>query len=178
MTSTLDRPRPEVLESWHARDGSPLVIRPMSADDAGRELRFIESLSPQSRYERAFAHRGLRPGELRQLVRFDVRREVALAVTTGGDASEELVAVARLKKSPDGSVCEFAIVVGDAWQRQGVGQRLLERLLAVARQAGVTRVTGHTMATNPTMKSLARAVGFTVAPDPGDATVTLLSIAL
>lgn len=178
MTSTLERPRPEVLESWHARDGTPLVIRPMRADDAGRELRFIESLSPQSRYERAFAHRGLRPGELRQLVRFDVRREVALAVTTGVDAGEDLVAVARLKKSPDGRVCEFAIVVGDAWQGQGVGRRLLEHLLAVARQAGVTRITGHTMATNPTMKSLARAVGFAVAPDPDDATVSLLSIEL
>jgi acetyltransferase len=178
MTTMLDRPRPEVLESWLARDGTPLAIRPMSADDAGRELRFIEALSPQSRYERSFAHRGLRPGELRQLVQFDVRREVALAATTGSGAAEELVAVARLKKSPDGSVCEFALVVGDAWQRQGVGRRLLERLMTVARQAGVTRVTGHTMATNPAMKSLAHALGFTVAPDPDDATVTLLSIAL
>jgi hypothetical protein len=34
------------------------------------------------------------------------------------------------------------------------------------------------MATNPAMKSLAHALGFTVAPDPDDATVTLLSIAL
>lgn len=178
MTTTLDRPRPEVLESWFARDGTPLAIRPMSADDAGRELRFLEALSPQSRYERSFAHRGLRPGELRQLVRFDVRREVALAVTTGSGAAEELIAVARLKKSPDGSVCEFAIVVGDAWQRQGVGRRLLERLLAQARQAGVAQVTGHTMATNPSMKSLARSLGFTVAPDPEDATVTVLSISL
>lgn len=178
MTRTLDRPRPEVIDHWHAPDGTPLVIRPMRADDVARELRFIEALSPQSRYQRNFSHRGLRPGELRSLVRYDVRREIALVVTTGTPPDERFVGVARLKKSADGRDCEFGIVTGDDWQHQGVGRRLLDTLLGVARQAGVARITGHTMATNAAMQSLARALGFAVTPDPHDATVSRLSIAL
>jgi acetyltransferase len=178
MTDTLTRPRPEVFERWHARDGTPLSIRPMGADDAGRELRFIESLSPQSRYERVFSHRSLKPGELRALVRFDVRREIALVVTTGTPPDETFVAVARLKKDDGGHGSEFGLAVGDAWQRQGVGRRLLDTLLAVARQAGVRRVEGRTLATNTAMKGLARSLGFAVVPDPADATVTLLSVDL
>jgi acetyltransferase len=167
---------PEVLERWRTPAGVELTIRPVAADDAGRELRFLESLSPQTRYERVFSHRGLlRPGELRQLVRFDVRREIALLAAARGSAGEEIVAVARLKKSADGSACEFAIVVGDAWQRQGVGGRLLERLLAVAKLAGIRRVDGVTLATNTAMKALCRRIGFQLRPDPADATVTLLS---
>src|SRR5512147_1009886 len=120
---------PEVLERWRTAAGAELLIRPVGADDAARELRFLQSLSPQTRYERAFSHRGLLPGELRRLVRFDIRREIGLLVAAGDKPQEEIVAVARLKKSADGSECEFAIVVGDRWQRQGIGERLLQRLL-------------------------------------------------
>jgi acetyltransferase len=169
---------PEVLERWQTPAGASLLIRPVGPDDAGRELRFIESLSPQTRYERVFAHRGLLPGELRQLVRFDVRREIGLLAATDAPEEEQIVAVARLKKSADGRQCEFALVVGDAWQRQGVGERLLRRLLAVARLAGMKQVIGVTLATNASMKALCRKLGFTVQPDPADATLTLLSIEL
>jgi acetyltransferase len=173
------RPAPEVLERWRTPAGADLLIRPVGADDAAREVRFLESLSPQTRYERVFSHRGLlQPGELRQLVRFDIRREIALLAAVGEKPHEEIVAVARLKKGADGGPCEFALVVGDAWQRQGVGERLLRRLLAVARLAGIGRVSGVTMATNASMKALCRKVGFRLRPDPDDATVTVLEIDL
>lgn len=169
---------PEVLERWRTPAGVRLLIRPVGPDDAGREVRFLQTLSAQTRYERAFSHRGLLPGELRQLVRFDVRREIGLLAATDAPDEEQIVAVARLKKSVDGLKCEFAIVVGDAWQRQGVGERLLQRLLAVAKLAGITQVAGVTMASNAGMKALCRKLGFAVQSDPGDATVALLSIAL
>jgi len=70
------------------------------------------------------------------------------------------------------------MVVGDRWQRQGVGARLLRRLLAVAKLAGIPRVTGVTLAINTSMKALCRKVGFRLQPDPDDATVTQLSIDL
>jgi acetyltransferase len=169
---------PEVLERWRSPAGIDLLIRPVGADDAAREVRFLKSLSPQTRYERAFSHRGLLPGELRQMVRFDVRREIALLVAAGDKPNEEIVAVARLKKSADGGQHEFALVVGDAWQRQGVGERLLRRLLAVAKLAGIRQVSGVTLATNASMKTLCRKLGFRALPDPDDATVTRLTIDL
>lgn len=167
---------PGVLERWRSPSGVDLLIRPVGADDAAREVRFLESLSAQTRYERLFSHRGLLPGELRQMVRFDVRREIALLAAAGEKPHEEIVAVARLKKGADDSQYEFAIVVGDAWQRQGIGERLLRRLLAVAKLAGVRQVSGVTLATNTGMKALCSRLGFSLRPDPGDATVTLLAI--
>ncbi len=127
---------------------------------------------------RLFSHRALGPGELRRLVSFDVRREIALMTAVRDGNEEQIVGVARLKKSADGLQCEFAMVVGDAWHRQGIGERLLGRLLAVAKLAGIRQVTGVTMATNVSMKALARKLGFSVQPDPQDATLSLLTIAL
>lgn len=172
-----DRRPASVLEQWRTPDGVAVTLRPLAADDGARELRFLESLSKEARYERVFSHRGLLPGELRRLVRFDVRREVALAVFVGKPPDEKLVAVARLRNEPHGP-CEFAIVVGDRWQHQGIGKRLLLRLLELARAAGIDQVVGYTRASNEAMKRLAAGLGFSVAVDPQDATVALLSISL
>jgi hypothetical protein len=78
------RKPPEVLEQWQSADGVALLIRPLFSDDIGRQLRLLETLSSDSRYGRLLGHRStLRQGELRQLVRFDVRREVALLASVG-----------------------------------------------------------------------------------------------
>lgn len=84
-------------------------------------------------------------------MRFDVRRGIALLAATAAAGKAEIVAVARLKKGADGRQFEFAIVVGGAWRRQGVRERLLRRLLAVAKLAGIRQITGVTLATNAAM---------------------------
>jgi acetyltransferase len=172
------RKPPEVLEQWQSADDVALLIRPLFSDDIGRQLRFLETLSSNSRYERLLGHRStLRPGELRQLVRFDVRREVALLASVGAGEDEEIIGVARLHNTGEGS-CEYAIVVGDAWQGKGVGARLLTRLLDVARSAGVVEVIGTTHSSNEAMKQLARKVGFVLGPEPEDASLTRLTCLL
>jgi len=179
-TDSAARRAPEVLAQWPAADGRTLLIRPLFSDDTGRQLRFLASLSSDSRYERLLAHRStLRPGELRQLVRFDVRRELALlaAVQDGEHAEEEIVGVARLHNTGEGQ-CEFALVVGDAWQGKGVGTRLLARLLEVARSAGMDEVIGTTRSSNVPMRELARKLGFDLSAEPGDASLTRLTLPL
>ncbi|MGZ8273306.1 MAG: N-acetyltransferase family protein [Burkholderiaceae bacterium] len=172
------RPDADALDQWQSPDGTNFVIRPLRADEAEQELDFIRSLSQQTRYERTFSHRGmLGPGELNKLVHFDVHHEVALVAAVQGAAPATFAAVARLKKSSGGQF-EFAIVVRDAWQRHGIGARLLHKLLEVARRAGVPRVIGFTFATNQAMKGLARKAGFKVRSDPEDASLSLLEIDL
>ena len=173
------RPDADVLERWQAADGTQFALRPMRSDDAQRELEFVQSLSPQTRYERTFSHRGaLAPGELRKLIRFDVREEVALVAVANPDAAGTFAAVARLKKVPGTDECEFAIVVADHWQHRGVGIRLLGKLLEVSQRAGIARVIGYTFSTNEAMKALARKAGFALRSDPADPSVTRLEIDL
>jgi len=173
------RPDADVLEHWRAADGTELQIRPMRSDDARHEVKFVRSLSSQTRYERTFSHRDLlAPGELRKLIRFDVREEVALVVVADRDGAHAFAAVARLTKVAGTGEYEFAIVVADDCQRRGVGSRLLGKLLEVSQRAGIARVIGYTFSTNEAMKALARRAGFTLRSDPADRSVTLLEIDL
>lgn len=176
--SPTGRPRADVLDRWDTTDDTRVIIRPLHADDAPLELRFLKGLSQQTIYERTFARRGkLKPGELGRLVRFDVRNQIALVATAAVEGQEEFLGVVRLARSPDGEF-EFAIVVHDAWQRRGVATRLMNTLLAAARRAGIRRIGGVTLASNIAMQALARKAGFAVSRDPEDATAFLLDIGL
>ena len=43
---------------------------------------------------------------------------------------------------------EFSIVVADAWQRCGLGIKLMQNLINAAKQAGVVRLNDVTLSTN------------------------------
>jgi acetyltransferase len=69
---------------------------------------------------------------------------------------------------------EFAMVVTDAWQRRGVGTRLLDVLMARARLHGVRAFRGAVLASNHGMRTFCARRGFAVEPSPRDhATVTV-----
>ncbi len=188
----LERPYPRhLVTTLRLPDRTPVLVRPIAPGDRRSHWRFMRGLSLQTRYQRLMSPRCLLPGELRRMVEIDYRREMALVAlvpaaspTTSphpalrgpadGHPPSVEVAVARYVLGEDGDSAEFAIVVTDAWQRRGIGRRLLERLAAVASNAGVRELGGITLATNTPMIRLARRLGFSVAPEPGDWTVKRL----
>ena len=60
-----------------------------------------------------------------------VRRE-------GGE--RHMLGVSRYYLHPETGVAEFAVVVSDAYQRQGLGRHLMQRLIDIARERGVQRL--------------------------------------
>jgi len=67
---------------------------------------------------------------------------------------------------------DFAIVVGDAWQGQGLGETLLRSLMRAAAGHGVSALTGITLTTNMRMIALARKLGFEARRAHDDASIT------
>jgi len=80
---------------------------------------------------------------------------------------EKILGVARLMSDPDVTSAEFAIVVGDPWQKKGVGAALLERSIHIARERGLESIFGIVLPENKTMLAFARSHGFTVKKVPG-----------
>jgi len=70
--------------------------------------------------------------------------------------------------NPDGESCEFALVVADAWQRKGIGSRMLSVLMDAARARGIRVMEGQVLAENTAMLSLVRRFGFRVRRSPGN----------
>lgn len=119
-------------------DDTPVVVRPIRADDKGLLGDGLSHLSEASRQQRFLgAKTRFTAAELRYLTEVDGIDHVAY-VALRGDAPRELVAVARLVRDaerPD--TAEVAIVIADRWQRKGLGRRLGDLLATAARDRGV-----------------------------------------
>lgn len=156
-------------------DGTPLVIRPIRPEDAASEQAFVRGLSSESRRRRFLgALTELSPAMLDRFTRIDPDREAALVAFAGDDARARQVGVARYAIEDDGRTAEFALVVGDEHQHQGVGRRLMELLLDVARAHGVGRMRGEVLADNAAMLGLMGRLGFIVRAHPRDGAMMLV----
>ncbi len=152
-----------------------LVVRAIRPDDAGLLEDFGAHLSATSRYQRFFSPRGFLPGEVRRLTAVDPSIEVALIASSHTAGREEMVGVARYVAVPDGTSCEMAIVIADAWQHQGLGRHLLERLIEEAGRHGIERMEGMVLVSNKGMQALAAKLGFRLSRIPHDSLVLRIS---
>ena len=162
--------------TWTLASGESLFVRPVRHDDGELEETFVRALSLESRYQRMLSGgTKVTPEWIDSMTHIDYHRHMAFAVTTVSDGVEQFVAVGRYVVDAVKSSAEVALVLADAWQGQGLGRRLLETLLEHAESAGIREAAGVVLATNVAMLRLVRSMGFTVSPEPGDATVRRIS---
>ena len=142
-------------------DGTDIVIRPIRPEDAEMEQEFVRNLSKESRYMRFMqALRELTPDMLVRLTQIDYDREVAFLALTKQDGKEVEMGVARYDINPDKTSCEFALVIGDAFQNRGLGNVLMQVLIDTARNKGLRYVDGEVLAHNTGMLKLMQRLGF------------------
>jgi acetyltransferase len=83
-------------------------------------------------------------------------------VATRGEGSS-IVGVARCRRRDD-ATWEFMIVVADAWQRRGVGRRLMAALDEEMRRRGAPELEGVVLASNRGMLDFVERLGYGVGP--------------
>lgn len=71
------------------------------------------------------------------------------------------------------SRCEFAITVTDAFGGTGLATTLMKTIIDESKRRGVQEMEGFVLAENHRMLKLARRLGFSIAAEPGDATVRI-----
>ena len=163
-----------LVETQRLRDGRPITIRPIRASDLLLERTFVVGLSPQTRYQRLLSGRNLLPGELKRLTDIDYEREMALVALAEVEGVQQFLGVARYVRDDahEPNRADFAVVVGDAWQGQGLGETLLRSLMRAAAGHDLSALTGITLTTNVRMIALARKLGFGARREDDGASVT------
>jgi len=106
--------------------------------------------------------RTLSRDSLIRLCHLDYDRELALVAINERGTSPQIAGVSRYYLQPETGDAEFALVVGDAWQRRGLGTHLMRRLIAIASERGVKRLVGWILPQNVEMLQLVRRLGFDI----------------
>jgi RimJ/RimL family protein N-acetyltransferase len=131
-------------------DGRLVTIRPIRTDDRERLQQSHARLSPESQYRRFLSTKpALTSADARYLVDIDGLGHVALVATVTERGDEAIVAVARFVCIPGSpGTAEFAIVVGDDYQRQGLARELVATLVEAAAERGIRRFRATMFADN------------------------------
>lgn len=139
---------------------------------------FITGLSASARYLRfLYTMRSPSAELIKVLTQFDPPRQAAL-LAFSIDQPGELVGIAQYSASFEPATCEAAVVVADAWQRQGIATFLLRELARVARFGGFRRASASIASENRAALALARRWGATIAIAPGNAQLTEITATL
>ncbi len=147
------------------RNGNEVLIRPVQPEDEPLLIALHASHSEHTIRMRFFSLvKSLSRDSLIRLCHLDYDREMALAAVSRDSAHPVMMGVSRYYWDPETNTAEFAVVVGDAWQRQGLGQHLMERLLTIARERGIATLTGQVLVENQPMLDLMQRLGFAVQP--------------
>lgn len=148
-------------ESFVLADNTRATIRAIRPGDAPHIQAFVSRLSPESSYYRFLTTiTALSNAEAARLANVDYVDRMALVATVLGEAGELIIAVARYARSatqPDRA--EFAVVVEDQYQKQGLARMMLKHIAAYARQHGIRAFTGTINGGNLRMRQFVKNCG-------------------
>jgi acetyltransferase len=151
----------DLAETW-SWQGRQLLVRPIRPEDEARHRAFAMQLAPEDIRLRFFSvRRELPRSELARLVQIDYDREMAfVALEAQPDGSLRTLGVVRAVADPDNVEAEFAIILGADAQGQGLGQRLLEKMVRYLQHHGTQRLVAVVLRENTAMRELATRSGF------------------
>jgi GNAT superfamily N-acetyltransferase len=133
-------------------EGHDITVRRADTGDLAAAVAMHERCSPRTLGRRYHGPVGDADRYLNHLL--SPRFGRTLAVQT---ASGRIVGLGHLLW--DGDETEVALLVEDAWQRRGIGGELLERLVAMAAEAGCESVYAVTQSSNTGMVAAMRGLG-------------------
>ncbi len=169
------RPYPiQYVSSWAMKDGTEVTLRPIRPEDEPLMVKFHETLSDRSVYLRYFYSLSLSARvaheRLSRICFVDYDRELALVADQTDKATGEhrILGVGRLIKQHARNQAEVAVLVSDQCQRRGLGTALLSKLVQIARDEKLSRLSGEMLGDNTGMQNIFRKLGFrlSLSPDP------------
>jgi len=151
------------IQPWRCYDGRQVVLRPIRPEDEPLERELIAGLSPESsRFRFFYIIKEITHEMLSRFCNIDYDREMAIIAEYTANERRRNVGVGRLIIEPGNETGEFAIVVADDFQGNGLGLKLLDGLIGIAQDKGLKSIYGIVLSNNTNMLGLAKKLGFSV----------------
>ena len=161
------------------RDGRSVHIRAVQPTDEAELVQTFGRMSEDARYMR-FMRSVREPNleRLRKALASFPESGIGIVATVPAADGVDIVGSAVYFIGSDPTTCEFAITVTSEFGGVGLAGTLMTALIDAAKRRGMREMEGFVLAMNQPMLRLATRLGFTIAPDPDDATVRICRLRL
>ncbi len=142
------------------KNETQVLLRPIKPEDEGRFNELFKSLSEETMRFRFFEIiKEMSHETLTRYCNLDYDREIAIvAELPNGD--KKMIGAVRLIVEPNGRSGEFAVLVGDPWQGLGLGSKLIDYIVGIAKDMQLENIYGYVIANNYKMIKLCEKKGF------------------
>ena len=150
------------IQHWKCLDGRNVVLRPIRPEDEPLEQELLANLSVESSRFRFFhIIKDITHDMLSRFCNIDYDREIAIIAEYTADGRRRNVGVGRLIVQSD-QTGEFAVLVADDFQTNGLGTKLCDMLIGIGREKGLKNIYAIVLNENLRMIGLGRKLGFTI----------------
>jgi acetyltransferase len=155
-------PYPKKYETqWKLRNGQEVLLRPIKPEDEPMWLEMFQTFSEEAIRYRFFQLLKDTPHEVRvRYCNIDYDREIAIVVELDEKDHKRLLGVGRLSIELDGKTGELAFIIGDQWQGQGLGTKVVDFVLEIAKEMHVEIVYAIMLPDNQKALNLTKKMGF------------------
>ena len=148
---------------WKLKNGEDVLLRPIKPEDEPLWLEMFQNFSEESIRYRFFQLLKDTPHEVRvRYCNIDYDREIAIVAELTEEERRKILGVSRLSIEPDGKSGEMAFIVGDKWQNFGLGTKMVDYVLDIAKEMGVESVYSIMLSDNYRALSLTKKMGFDI----------------
>ena len=157
------------------RDGTPVLIRRLVAEDAALYPDFLREVSAEDLRLRFFASmREVSHELLDKLINYDPAH--AMAFIAVDEKSRKMLGVVRLHDDASGEEAEFAILVRSRLKSHGVGWLLMKHMIEFSRHKGLKTVRGQVLSENTAMLAMCAELGFHIADNSDDFSIKTVTL--
>ncbi len=146
--------------------GQTVFLRPIRPEDEIMEAEMFTTFSSETQRFRFFGPiKDITHEMLIRYTQIDYDREIAIIAELSEGGKKRMLGVVRVISDAYNEMAEFAIVIGDPWQKQGLGGKMMEHMLDICRKRHVKKLYAYTLPDNSGMLHLFKKFGFTIKHD-------------
>ena len=155
-------PYPKKYETiWRLKSTQEVLLRPIKPEDEPMWLEMFQSFSEESIRYRFFQMLKDTPQEVRvRYCNIDYDREIAIVAEMVENGKRKILGVGRVTIETDGKSSEMSFIVTDYWQGLGLGTKIVDYVLDIAKEKGVESVYAIMLQDNYRALSLTKKMGF------------------
>jgi acetyltransferase len=143
------------------KNGKKVILRAIKPEDELMEKEMFSNFSERTQRFRFFQL--IKDISHEQLIRYtqiDYDREIAIIAEVEDEGRKKMAGVVRLIADQYNETAEYAIVIADPWQSQGLGNKFTDYIHDIAKARGIKKICANVLVQNHIMQHMFRERGY------------------